>query len=154
VDILLESDDYPLDTGELLLNPGDLWGNWEALSNFDQLGMDLVVTDFPASIQGITLIPYQRSPITITMTADVGVRFTLRVSEAVESQIVGGVTYVREVPHCVYLPLIMRSSPPGGSSALEHLWDGWADWRSYHNGFRWLGVLHRAGYYPQFNPGS
>jgi hypothetical protein len=154
VDILLESDDYPLDTGELLLSPGDLWGNWEALTNFEQLGMDLVVTGFPASIQGIALIPYQRTPVTITMTAEVGIRFTLRVSEAVESQVVGGVTYVREVPHCVYLPLVMRSSPPGASSALERLWDGWAGWRNYHNGFRWLEVLHRAGYYPQFKPGS
>jgi hypothetical protein len=154
VDVILESEGYPLDTGELLVDPGELWDTWILLENFQILGMELSATGFPAVIQGIPLDPYQSIPVTITMTAEMGIRFALRITEQVESQVIGGVTYVREVPYCVYLPLILKAYPPAPAAALDRIWDGWAGWRPGQHQYPWLEVYQSEKYFPLFRPGG
>ncbi|MGD9317501.1 MAG: hypothetical protein PVG56_11740 [Anaerolineae bacterium] len=109
VDVVFDSPDFPLDTGEIVVEPGTLWGRWSSLTSFDQADHTLLPSGFPASMNGITMEPYETAHMTLTLTAEIDVRFILQISELVDGEPVGGVDYLRELPHCIYTPIILRN---------------------------------------------
>ena len=111
VDIVLDSDDFPLTNGEIVLNPGDLWGRWNALANFDQVGTMLIPTGFPAVISDVQMMPDETVRMTMTISAEGDEGFMLDVEERVNGKIVGGIRYVRVMPDCVFMPLIPNTQP-------------------------------------------
>jgi hypothetical protein len=46
----------------------------------------------------------------MTIEAEIDVRFVLHVSEQVDQEVVGGIQYMRDLPDCVFLPLVIRGS--------------------------------------------
>jgi hypothetical protein len=109
VDVVFDSPDFPLDSGEIVVEPGALWGRWFSLTGFDQVGQTLIPSAFPASMGGITMDPYETAHVTLTLTAEIDVRFSLQVSELVDGTLIGGVEYVRVLPYCIYNPAIKRN---------------------------------------------
>jgi hypothetical protein len=109
VDVVFDSPDFPLGSGEIVVEPGTLWGRWSSLTSFDQADHTLLPNGFPASMNGITMEPFETAHMTLTLTAEIDVRFILQVSELVDSEPVGGVDYLRELPHCVYAPITLRN---------------------------------------------
>ena len=112
VDIVVDSTDFPLGTGTLIVEPGSLWGRWSSLTNFDQSGPTLLPTAFPATMGGISLAPYETAAMTMTIGAEIDEDFVISVKEYVNSQPIGGIDYVRKLPDCIYLPTILRDHLP------------------------------------------
>ena len=112
VDIILNSDDGSLASGEIILDPGDLWGRWNALESFDQVGMTLEPTGFPARISDVLMMPGETVRMTMTIAAEVDEKFTIDIVEQVNEKIVGGIRYVRVLPDCALMPLISYTPPP------------------------------------------
>jgi hypothetical protein len=112
VDIVLDSSDFPLDGGAIAVAPGELAGRWSFLTNLSQAGSTLILTAFPASIGGIPMSPGETARITVTIEAEIDERFVLHLSEQVDQEVVGGIQYVRELPDCVFLPLVMKGVSP------------------------------------------
>jgi PKD repeat protein len=108
VAIELDSSDFPLGSGQLILEPGSLSGRWTGLTNFDQTGPTLSPTGFPATMSGIPMTAGETARMTMTISAEVDDKFTVRVEERVDSTEVGGIEYVRDLPDCSYLPIITR----------------------------------------------
>ena len=111
VDVVLNSSTFPTATGVISLDLGSLWGHWSGLTNFNQVGTTLEVTAFPARIHGLTLGPSASAPMTATLVAPGNVSFDVEFTEEIGGQKIGGVNYYQIVPSCLYLPLILRSSP-------------------------------------------
>jgi hypothetical protein len=109
IDVVFDSDDFPLGSGEIVVEPGGLFGRWTSLVNFDEVGTTLVPAAFPASMEGITMAPYETEGITLTITAEIDERFSLSVSEQVNDILVGGILYLREMPNCIFLPSVMKN---------------------------------------------
>ncbi|MGC9357504.1 MAG: GEVED domain-containing protein, partial [Anaerolineae bacterium] len=111
VDVVLDSSTFPTTTGAISVDMGNMWGDWTSLSNFNQVGMTLVPTAFPARINGIALAPYAQEPMTTTIVAPGNVDFSVNFSEEIGGEKIGGVDYYQNIPSCLYLPLLLRSSP-------------------------------------------
>ena len=111
VDIRFDSDDFPLGSGVLIIEPGSLWGRWTSLTNLNQIGTTLRPTAFPATMGGIDMAPNETARMTMTIAAEIDERFTVSIEEWVGSVEVGGIEYVRDLPRCVYLPIILKSYP-------------------------------------------
>ncbi len=109
VDIEFDSTDFPLGSGVLIVEPGSLWGRWASLTNFNQVGTTLRPTAFPATMGGIPLGPSETARMTMTIAAEIDERFTIRVEESVGGVKVGGIEYVRDLPRCIYLPIILKN---------------------------------------------
>jgi hypothetical protein len=107
VDVELDSGDFSLGTGEIVVDPGAL--TWSSLNNLAVVGPDLIATGFPAKIVGIDMDPYETVRISVTITAPLDERFVLHVSEWVDGEPVGGVDYVRMLPHCTFSPIILKN---------------------------------------------
>jgi len=60
------------------------------------------------------MAPGEVSRFVMTVTAEIGERFTLQVTELETpgGSELGGTEYVRDLPRCVYLPVILKDSPP------------------------------------------
>ena len=121
VDIVLDSDDFPLANGEIVLDPGALWGRWNALANFDQVGMTLIPTGFPAVISDVLMTPAETAGMTMTLTAEGDAGFTIDVEERVNGKLVGGIQYVRVLPDCALMPLISYTLPPTTTVSSAYL---------------------------------
>jgi hypothetical protein len=111
-DIIFDSDDFPLGTGTFIVDPGDLLGDWNTLTNFSQSGNMLIPTAFPASMNDVQMGPNEIARMGMTLAARIDVRFTVDVEEQVNGTSVGGIQYVRDLPNCVYLPIIMKAYAP------------------------------------------
>ena len=85
-----------------------LWGRWSTLTGFQVVDNILLATGFPATMGGIELTPYETVGMTMTIVAEIDERFTIEVTEHAGGVEVGGIEYVRYLPNCVYLPLILR----------------------------------------------
>ena len=126
VDVKLDSDDFSLGSGEIVVDPGTL--AWSSLTNLAMVGPDLVATGFPATIVGIGMAPYETVRMTLTITAPLDERFVLHVSEQVGGEPVGGIDYVRVLPYCTFSPIILKSySAPatalvGTAAQIEPAW--------------------------------
>jgi hypothetical protein len=109
-DIQFDSSDFPA-AGVLLVDPGALWGRWSSLTSFTTTagGQLQLSGGFPASINGINMTPKETAPMTLTIAARIDKSFTIDVSEYVNGNLVGGIQYVRIMPDCLYLPVIMRN---------------------------------------------
>jgi hypothetical protein len=79
VDVMIAVVDYPLDVEELEVAPGDLEDRWTLLENFDPVGPILVPTDFPATISGVELAPFESVQVTVSFTTEMGVEFTIEI---------------------------------------------------------------------------
>ena len=112
IDIVLDSDDFPLTNGEIVLDPGEMQGRWNALENFDQDGLTLIPTGFPAEISDVQMMPGETVRMTMTISAQGDAGFTIDVEELVNGKIVGGIRYVRVLPDCALMPLISYTPPP------------------------------------------
>jgi hypothetical protein len=112
VDVEFDSSDFPLGSGELVVEPGSLWDEWTSLTNFDESGNTLLPNGFPATVNGLELAPHATVPWSMTVTAEIDVMFSISISEKEGDSLVGGIVYVRDLPDCVYLPVIMRESKP------------------------------------------
>ena len=112
VDVILNSDDFSLGFGEIILDPGDLWGRWNVLENFDQVGMTLEPTGFPSRISDVLMMPGETVRVTMTIAAEVDQKFTIDIVEQVNGKIVGGIQYVRVLPDCALMLLISYTQPP------------------------------------------
>jgi hypothetical protein len=112
VDIIFDSSDFPLGTGTFIVDPGSLWGDWTSLSNFNQSGNTLIPTAFPATMVDVQMAPNETARMSMTLAAEIDVRFTVEVEETWNDESVGGITYVRSLPRCVYLPIIMKETTP------------------------------------------
>ncbi len=111
VDIEFDSNDFP-PGGELIVEPGSLWGRWTTLTNFDQSGSTLLPTGFPATMGGVEMTGHEAASLTMTITAEIDESFTISVTEISGSKAVGGIVFVRDLPDCVYLPVIMKKTQP------------------------------------------
>jgi hypothetical protein len=112
VDIEFDSGDFPLGDGELAVGPGSLWGEWTSLTNFDQSGTMLLPTAFPATMTGVQMSAHEVASMAMTVTAEIDVKFTIAVTEYSGGKAVGGIVYVRDLPDCVYLPVITKKTQP------------------------------------------
>jgi PKD repeat protein len=112
VDIEFDSDDFPLDTGALIVEPGALWNDWASLTHFDQVDTMLIPTAFPASMNDVQMAPHETARMTVTITAEIDERFTIRVKEKIGDDDAGGIEFVRDLPRCVYLPTILKQLLP------------------------------------------
>jgi hypothetical protein len=124
VDVVFDSPDFPLDSSEIVVEPGMLWGRWSTVPGFEEADHTLIPTGFPASMEGIFMEPYETATMTLTLTAEIDVRFILQVSELVDGELVGGVDYVRELPHCVYTPVILRNYSSSTPAWMPSLGEG------------------------------
>lgn len=105
VDIHFDSADFPLDEGQVVLKPGALWGRWDSLINFNQIGMSLEVNGFPAEMNGVDLGPHETISMIMEITAPGDTEFEISVSELKGDKMLGGISYARILPACVYLPI-------------------------------------------------
>ena len=112
VDIQFDSSDFPVGVGTLIVEPGTLWGRWGTLTNFNQSGKTLLPTSLPAVMGGIVMAPHETARMSMTVAAEIDERFTISVVELIDSTEVGGIDYVRALPRCVYLPVIMKNLRP------------------------------------------
>lgn len=112
VDIQFDSSDFPLGSGTFIVEPGTLWGRWDTLTNFNQSGNTLLPTDFAAVMGGIEMAPHETARMTMTVAAEIDERFTISVVELIDNTEVGGIDYVRDLPRCVYLPVILKNLKP------------------------------------------
>jgi hypothetical protein len=48
----------------------------------------------------------------MTIAAEIDDRFTIDIEEQADGDTVGGIQYVRELPRCIYLPIIMKLTQP------------------------------------------
>jgi hypothetical protein len=112
VDIVFDSADFPLGAGEIVVDPGALWGRWTSLTNFNQVGLTLIATAFPASINGVGMTPYELATLQMNISAPGGVKFEISVTEWKDDHIIGGIDYVRLLPNCTYLPIILNAYTP------------------------------------------
>ena len=110
VDIGFDSSDFPIGTGTLMVEPGSLWSRWTTLTGFNQAGNTLIATALPATMGGITMTPGETARMTLTIAAEIDYDFTIEVTEYVTGTEVGGIDYVRDLPNCIYLPVILRNS--------------------------------------------
>jgi hypothetical protein len=111
-DIEFDSADFPLGDGTLIIEPGDLWGDCTSLTHFNQVGSTLLPTAFPATMGDCDLGPSETVRMTVTIAAEIDKDFTLRVVEWVSGKEIGGIEYVRDLPNCLYLPLILKGAQP------------------------------------------
>jgi PKD repeat protein len=114
VDIVFDSPDFPLGSGTLMVEPGDLWMEWTTASGFtlDVPNQRLYVDSFPATLDGIEMDPLEIARMTMTIAAEIDERFAVSVTEWSGGSEVGGITYVRDMPFCIYLPVILRDWLP------------------------------------------
>ncbi len=109
VDIEFDSSDFPIGTGTLIVEPGSLWSRWTSLTNFST-GVDtLTATGLPATMSGISMMPGETARMTLTVAAEIDYDFTIEVAEIVTGTEVGGIDYVRDLPDCIYLPIILKN---------------------------------------------
>ena len=109
VDVEFDSSDFPIGSGVLIVEPGSLWGRWTSLTGFSPSGNTLLPTSFPATMVGVALGPYETARMTMTIAAEIDYDFTLEVTEYVSNTEVGGIEYVRDLPNCIYLPVILKN---------------------------------------------
>lgn len=109
VDVVFDSADFPLGSGEMVVEPGALWGRWSTLTRFNQVGNTLLPIGFPATMGGISMTPYETVRISVTIKAPLDERFALHVSEQVDDELVGGIDYLRMLPHCTFTPIILKN---------------------------------------------
>jgi hypothetical protein len=100
VDVEFDSAGFPLGTGQIVVEPGVLWGRWSSLTNMNPSGGTLLPTAFPASIDGVSMAPYETARMTMTITAGIDEQFILQVTEKVGGELVGGIEYRRDLPYC------------------------------------------------------
>jgi PKD repeat protein len=113
VNIVFDSTDFPLGTGTLIVEPGGLWGRWSTLTNFNQAGNTLLPIGFPATMGNISMAPRETARMTMTIAAEIDERFTISVVEQkVGGADVGGIEYIRRLPICAYLPLVVKDWRP------------------------------------------
>ena len=112
VNIVFDSSDFVLGSGSLMVEPGSLWGRWSSYPGFSASSPTLLATAFPASMQGIVMAPYETARITMTVAAEIDRRFTISVEEKVGATVVGGIEYVRDLPFCLYMPVIIKNWSP------------------------------------------
>jgi len=112
VDIVFDSADFPLGAGEIVVDPGVLWGRWTSLTNFNQVGLTLIATAFPASINNVGMTPYELATLQMSMSAPGDIEFEISVTEWKDGHLVGGINYVRLLPTCTYLPIILKAYTP------------------------------------------
>jgi hypothetical protein len=110
VSIVFDSADFPLGPNAMIIELGSLWGGWASLTNFSQVGQTLQPTAFPATIGGIVMAAHETAPMSMTITAEIDQGFTVTVEERAGSTTIGGIDYVRKIPVCSYLPLVMKNA--------------------------------------------
>ena len=113
VDIEFSSTDFVTATGTLVVEPGPLWMQWTSLEKFNTLGHTLELADFVAAMRGVSLGAHATSRLTMTVSAELDQKFTISVQELKSSDgtELGGIVYVRDIPSCIYLPLVLRDDP-------------------------------------------
>jgi hypothetical protein len=119
VDVVIIGEGFPLEMGGFELEPGNLEGRWSTLTNFDHSGNTLIPIDFPARIGGVQMSPFETVQVTVAITTEIDVAFTIEIRENINDEPVGGINYVRVLPACVYLPLIERPEALTPVSQLE-----------------------------------
>jgi hypothetical protein len=112
VDIEFSSSDFPLGDGAMIVDPGSLWGRWTSLTHFNPVGIGLIPTAFPATMTGIVMGPHETARMTLIIAAQIDEKFTISVKENIGGSDVGGIDYVRNLPRCVYLPIITKEWLP------------------------------------------
>jgi hypothetical protein len=113
VDIEFDSTDFMTATGTLEVEPGSLWMQWTSLEGFTTGANTLELTDFVAAMRGVSLAAHATSRMTMTVAAEIDQKFTIGVKELKSSDgtELGGIEYVRDIPSCLYLPLILKQYP-------------------------------------------
>jgi PKD repeat protein len=112
VSIVFDSAEFPLSSGTLQIEPGSLWGRWTGHPGFSESSPALLATALPASMDGIVLAPHETARLTMTVAAEIDERFTISVQEKAGTEVVGGIDYVRDLPICMYVPVIIKSWSP------------------------------------------
>jgi hypothetical protein len=114
IDIVFDSPDFPLGSGTLMVEPGDLWMDWTTASGFTLNVPDqqLFVDSFPATLDGIDMNPFETARMSMTIAAEIDKRFVVNAEEWSGGSQVGGIVYVRNIPVCAYLPLVLKDGPP------------------------------------------
>jgi hypothetical protein len=90
----------------------------------DQIGITLTLTGFTAEIGGVEMSPFETVRVTVTFSAEIDEKFMVGVVEKVNDALVGGITYIRELPNCVYLPMLQRNYLPSTFDMIEGKWRG------------------------------
>jgi hypothetical protein len=94
------------------LDPGSLWGEWDSLTDFTAVSPTLTVTGFPASMNDVDMGPGETVRMTMTIAAEIDDSFTIDVTQEEGGVEAGGIQYVRDLPRCIYLPVIMKDTTP------------------------------------------
>jgi hypothetical protein len=116
VDIEFDSSDFPIGIGGsgLIVEPGIPVADCSTLTNFYQVGSQLIPQAFPAILGGCEMAPGEVSTFVMSVTAEIDERFTLQITEleTASGTDLGGIEYVRDLPRCLYLPIMLKRSPP------------------------------------------
>jgi hypothetical protein len=116
VDLVVERDTFP-PTGTLVLELSrDLFSRWQAAGGAVQGGAAISgtsrieVTDpLSATVLGLPLGVREMQRVRMEMEGPPGAEFALHVSERIEGDLVGGMTYRTQAPWLVYLPLVVKN---------------------------------------------
>jgi hypothetical protein len=107
-DVEFDSDDFPLGDGTFIIDPGDLWGGCTSLTNLNQVGTTLIPTAFPATMGDCALAASETVRMSMTIAAEIDVDFIIDVVQRIDDTDAGGIQYVRDLPNCLYLPVILK----------------------------------------------
>ena len=111
VDIEFDSADFSTSYGQMIVEPGSLWMRWNTLTSFTVVNADHTLhlsPGFPAAMTGIQMAPFETARVTMTIGARIDQKFTIDVTEIVSGITAGGITYIRDLPACLYLPIVLK----------------------------------------------
>jgi PKD repeat protein len=108
-DVELSSSDYPAGA-TLVLDPGVLWGRWTGLEHLTPAGSTLELDGgLPAAMRGLLLDPSMVARVAMTITAPIDQHFAVNITQIISDTEVGGIQYLRDIPICLYLPVITKN---------------------------------------------
>jgi ABC-type transport system substrate-binding protein len=123
VDLLLEWQELPAGVDLVLEFGNDLFARWSsaggALSGAEVVpgSTQIRITDpLSATIAGLPLGVRETQRVWLYLAGPADAEFELRISQLIDGQVVGGMTYHSRIPWTIYLPLVLRNR-------ANRLWD-------------------------------
>jgi|GEM_PF-382476 len=116
VDVIVERGTFPT-TGAIVLEfSHDLFSRWQAAGSTVEGGAVIagatrisVTHPVSATIVGLPMGVRETQQARMHLTGPPAAEFALHVSERIEGDVVGGMTYRTEIPWTLYLPLVLRN---------------------------------------------
>jgi hypothetical protein len=118
VDLVVERGTYPGDGALLLEFSHDLFSRWQEAWGAVKGGTvvpstsRIEITDpVAATVVGLPLGVRETQKVRMHLNGSPSGEFELYITEQIEGDVVGGMTYRSGIPWTVYLPLVLRNTP-------------------------------------------